>query len=124
MKLLIVDDDSFLRDMYAIKFDESGHDVHAAASAEDALQQIKASPDFGVILIDMIMPGMNGIELITKIRDGFADMPAKLIMLSNQGQESDVAAATTAGAIGYIIKAEAIPSDVVAQVEQLAQQSN
>jgi hypothetical protein len=118
-KLLLVDDDAFLRDMYAIKFGESGYDVHIAATAHQALTQITQTPDFDVILLDMIMPGMTGIELIEEINNLAADMHACCIVLSNQGQESDIAAAKAAGAAGYIIKAEAIPSDVVTQVAAL-----
>jgi len=119
MKLLIVDDDAFLRDMYAIKFDEAGYDVHAAETGEQALQKIKESPDFEIVLTDMIMPGMTGVELISEIKRTFTDMQASLIVLSNQGQDSDVAKATAAGANGYIVKAEAIPSDVVKRVQEL-----
>jgi CheY-like chemotaxis protein len=118
-KLLLVDDDAFLRDMYAIKFSESDYDVHIAETAHQALTQIKQTPDFDIILLDMIMPGMTGVELIVEITSSFPDMKACCIVLSNQGQESDIAAAKAAGAAGYIIKAEAIPSDVVAQVATL-----
>lgn len=118
-KLLLVDDDAFLRDMYAIKFGESDYDVHIAETAQQALTLIEQSPDFDVILLDMVMPGMTGVELISAIKESFAGMDAKCIVLSNQGQESDIADAKVAGAVGYIIKAAAIPSDVVKQVAQL-----
>ena len=123
-KLLLVDDDAFLRDMYALKFDESGYDVHVAETGEQALTIIEQTPDFDVILMDMIMPGMNGIELIREITSAHSKMGACLIVLSNQGQESDVADATQAGASGYIVKAEAVPSDVVAEVTALAKTRN
>lgn len=119
MKLLLVDDDAFLRDMYAIKFGESDFEVAVAETAEQALAKINETPDFEVILMDMIMPGLSGIELITEITESFPDMNACLIVLSNQGQESDVAEAKRAGAAGYIVKAEAIPSDVVKQVTKI-----
>jgi len=119
MKLLIVDDDVFLRDMYALKFSESGYTVQAAETAEQALIVIEKTPDLKVVLIDMIMPGMTGIELITEIKQRHQSCKADLIILSNQGQESDIAEATEAGASGYIIKAEAIPSDVVKQVDEI-----
>jgi len=118
-KLLLVDDDAFLRDMYAIKFGESGYDVHVAETVHQALTQISQTPDFDVILLDMVMPGMTGMELIEEINNIAVDMKACCIVLSNQGQESDIAAAKAAGAAGYIIKAEAIPSDVVTQVAAL-----
>jgi len=118
-KLLLVDDDAFLRDMYAIKFGESNFDVQVAETGHKALSLIEQAPDFDVILLDMVMPGMTGIELISEIKESFPKMKAKCIVLSNQGQESDVAQAETVGADGYIIKAEAIPSDVVKQVVKI-----
>ena len=86
MKLLLVDDDAFLRDMYATKFGESGYDVHIAETAHQALTLIKHTPDFEVILLDMIMPGMTGIELIKEIQVSFPAMKASCIVLSNQAK--------------------------------------
>jgi len=120
MKLLLIDDDAFLRDMYAIKFSEAGYDVAVAESAGVALSKIEADPHFDIILLDMIMPAMTGTELIKEIKIRFPDMLAKCIVLSNQGQQEDINEALAAGAVGYIVKAEAVPSDVVKKVEALS----
>jgi DNA-binding response OmpR family regulator len=120
MKLLLIDDDVFLRDMYALKFSESGYDVSVAESAGVALSKIEADPSFEIILLDIIMPEMKGTELIKEIKRRFPEMTAKCIVLSNQGQQEDINEAMEAGAIGYIIKAEAVPSDVVKKVEALS----
>ncbi len=120
MKLLLIDDDKFLRDMYAIKFTQSGYEVEVADSSATALTKIKNTPDFDVILLDMIMPGMTGIELIQEIKKEFPNLETKFIVLSNQGQEEDIEKAKEAGAVGYIIKAESVPSDVVKKVEEFS----
>jgi len=120
MKLLLIDDDAFLRDMYALKFSASGYTVVVAQSAGEALVKIEADPSFEVILLDMIMPAMTGTELIKEIKSRFPDMKALCIVLSNQGQQEDIDEAMAAGAVGYIVKAESVPSDVVKQVEVLA----
>ena len=122
MKILLTDDDAFLRDMYATKFSESGHKVESAETPIEALQKIEQNPDFDALLLDMIMPGMTGVELVKAIKEKFPKLTAKLIMLSNQGQQEDIEAAKAAGADGYIIKAESIPSDVVKKVEQLVKE--
>lgn len=119
MKILLIDDDAFLRDMYAIKFTEGGHTVEVADGAQVALRIIEQEQDFDVILLDMIMPGMSGVELMKNIGKKYPDLNAKCIVLSNQGQSEDIDEATAAGAVGYIIKAESIPSDVVEKVEKL-----
>lgn len=120
MKLLLIDDDKFLRDMYAIKFTQSGYEVEVADSSVTALTKIKNTPDFEIILLDMIMPGMTGIELIQEIKNEFPNLETKFIILSNQGQEEDIKKAKEAGAVGYIIKAESVPSDVVKKVEEFS----
>jgi CheY-like chemotaxis protein len=119
MKILLVDDDSFLRDMYALKFGELGHSVLTASSGAEALQLLSQQSDFDVMLSDVIMPGMLGTELLQHIKDHFPETKMKIIMLSNQGQEQDVADAAAKGAVGYIIKAQSIPSEVVKKVEAI-----
>jgi CheY-like chemotaxis protein len=118
MKILLVDDDVFLRDMYATKFGELGHEVVTADAGEHALEALEKHV-FDVILFDMIMPGMSGVELLEKIREKNMQPTPKCIVLSNQGGKEEIEAAVAAGAMGYIIKAELIPSEVVARVTQL-----
>jgi CheY-like chemotaxis protein len=120
MKLLLVDDDAFLRDMYALKFTECGHEVDAVDSGLAALARLELVKDFDIVVTDMIMPGMSGVELLEAIKNKYPDTKVKSIVLSNQGQDEDIREATEAGAIGYIIKAESIPSDVVKKVEAIA----
>lgn len=120
MKLLLVDDDAFLRDMYATKFEEAKHTVSVAKSGEETIGMIEGGESFDVIVMDMVMPAMTGVELIEKIATLGIAPDTKCIVLSNQGEQSDIDAATRAGAVGYIIKAESIPSQVVKKVEELA----
>lgn len=119
MRLLLVDDDVFLRDMYATKFIEAGHEVVEADGPIAALSRLRRDVEFDVVLLDMIMPGMSGVELIHKAKSEF-DKDLTYIVLSNQGQREDVEEAEAAGAVGYIIKAEMVPSQVVEKVEALA----
>jgi CheY-like chemotaxis protein len=118
MNILLVDDDVFLRDMYATKFTELGHTVTAAETGERALELIKEN-EYSVVVLDMIMPGMTGIELLEKIHEQCGDTMPKCIVLSNQGGKEEIEAAEKAGAAGYIIKAELIPSEVVERVNQI-----
>ena len=119
MKILLVDDDTFLRDMYATKFLECGHDVTPAVHASDALRILETVDDFDLLLVDMIMPGMTGVELLVELKNNMPHLQMKTIVLSNQGQDQDIEEATDAGAIGYIIKAQSVPSEVVKKVEEI-----
>jgi CheY-like chemotaxis protein len=115
MKILLVDDDAFLRDMYATKFSELGHEIDAADSSETALAKLQDGV-YDVVLLDVIMPGMTGIELLKKMKDDKLGGDPVCIMLTNQGEEVDRKEALKDGAVGYIVKAERIPSEVVEEV--------
>ena len=119
MKILLVDDDTFLRDMYFTKFLECGHDVTPAIHAADALRILETVQDFDLMLVDMIMPGMTGVELLVELKNSMPGLAMKRIVLSNQGHDQDIEEATDAGAIGYIIKAQSVPSEVVKKVEEI-----
>lgn len=114
MKLLLVDDDAFLRDMYATKFTEAGDDVVVAASGKEAVTLL-GQGTFDAVVTDMVMPGLTGPELIRAI----SAAGTKCVVLSNQGEDSDIAAAKAAGAVGYLVKANLIPSEVVTSVHNL-----
>ena len=118
-KILLVDDDRFLLDMYAIKFTKSGYEVKTADSTEGALRVIKGGYVPDIILADVVMPGMDGLEMISTIqRDNLAPS-AKLIMLTNQGSSDDVGRARKINIDGYIVKATTVPSEVLKEVENI-----
>lgn len=118
MKILLVDDDAFLRDMYATKFTEKEFEIDVADTAENALSKLR-NGTYEVILLDMIMPGMSGVDLLKQIKAEKIGGTPKIIMLTNQSEESDKEAAMGAGAVGYIVKAELVPSEVVDEVIKL-----
>ncbi len=113
LTIMLVDDDDFLLDMYAVKFKERGAKVNAFNTPQKALQALKegASPD--LLVTDVVMPEMGGFEFIDALKAlGLSRVPP-VIVLSNQGQDSDFNSAQERGVIGYIIKANAIPSEVI-----------
>lgn len=115
-KILIVDDDSFLLDMYALKFSKSNFSVSTALGAEQALEKLRGGLSPFVILLDIMMPLMDGFELLEKIKEDKLAPDSITIFLSNRGQSSDITRAEALGASGYIIKASCIPSEVVEKV--------
>ncbi len=115
MKILLVDDDAFLRDMYATKFTEKGHEIDVAESGEQALRKVREK-QYDTVLMDVVMPGMSGVELLKNIKAEKLGGDPVCIMLTNQSEDSEKVAALDAGAAGYIVKAERIPSEVVEEV--------
>lgn len=124
MKILLVDDDGFLRDMYSTKFIDSGYEVDVADGSSAVLSKLQEGEKYDLIILDMVMPGTSGVELLKIIREQFPKQTKCCIFLSNQGQEEDIREAKEAGAVGYIIKAESIPSEVVKKVEVIMKNCN
>ena len=119
-RVYLTDDDRFLLDLYALKFKNAGHEVHAFSGGEELLAQLRkdtVAPD--ALLVDVIMPGMSGFDTLAAIRKEKLAATSKLIILSNQGQDSDIEKAKSLGADGYIIKASAIPSEVLTETERI-----
>ncbi len=117
-RVYLVDDDKFLLDLYATKFKNAGHEVSVFGSGEELLATLRKgegakAPD--AILIDLIMPGIGGFGTLEAIRKDRLAQGSKIIILSNQGQDSDFGKAKQYAVDGYIIKASAIPSEVLAE---------
>ena len=104
-KILIIDDDSFLLDMYALKFTQSGFTVDSALGSVSALEKLHAGLSPDIILLDIVMPVMDGFELLQKMKEENLAANAMKIVLSNRGAESDIAQGQALGAVGYIVKA-------------------
>jgi len=121
-KILLVDDDRFLLDMYALKFKGSDLEIDTTGSSKDALEKLRSGTKFDIILLDIIMPGIDGIELLRIIREEKLCPDSSIIMLTNQGDE--VEKAKTLGVDGYIIKATTIPSEVVETVLNIYEVKN
>jgi CheY-like chemotaxis protein len=124
MRILLIDDDMFLRDMYATKFGECSHEVVPVENTAEALRVLEKDKKFDLILLDMIMPGMSGTEFLQSTKQILDEAKIKTIMLSNQGQDEDIKEAKDAGAVGYLIKAHMIPSEIVKEVEKIMSSEN
>lgn len=118
-KVLIVDDDKFLLNMYSIKFSKSNFEVNSATTGAEALAKIKEGYSPDIILLDIVMPGMDGFEILETLKKDKLAQNSLIIMLTNQGQLADIEKAKTFGINGYIIKATTIPSEVVEEVTRI-----
>ncbi len=114
IKIFLVDDDKFLLDMYSLKFSKSGCQVSIAVNGTDALKQLREGYTPDIILLDIIMPHIDGLELLETIRKEKLDGDACIVMLTNQADDDEKA--KQIGIDGFIVKATNIPSEVVAQV--------
>jgi CheY-like chemotaxis protein len=115
-KILIVDDDKFLIDMYSMKFKKAGLNVTNAENGAVALQKLKEGFEPDILVLDVIMPAMDGIELLENIRKEKLVPNSIIVVLSNQGESTDIERAQQFNVHGYIVKATTIPSEVVSEV--------
>lgn len=120
-KILIVDDDTLISDMYTMKFRNAGHDVTVATNAEEAISACESGGGFDVFLLDLVMPGTNGFELLEELNNRNHIASGTVIILTNQSREEDVSKAESLGAKGYIVKASSVPSEVVVSVLEILQ---
>ena len=115
--ILIVDDDLFTREMLSEILLDSGFIVHTALNGLDALEKYKEHPDIKLIVSDMNMPQMNGLELIKKLRENQSDVP--LIILTGNNEISVAIEAINSGANDYLLKDENIQDTIVMSVNKV-----
>ncbi|SRR6056297_195442 len=117
-KILLVEDDPFLIDIYNTKLINSGFKVTVAKEGESALRKIKKEkPD--LILLDIVLPGMDGWEILKKIKEKEEFKKTKVAILSNLGQKEEVNKGLERGAIRYFIKAHYTPKEVTKKIKEI-----
>ena len=116
--ILLVEDDPFLSDIYTTKLKEEGFSVDTAMDGEECLRKVeKNMPD--LLILDLVLPQMDGWEVLSSIRrqEKFKDL--KVIILSNLGKKEEVEKGLKLGATKYFIKAHYTPSEVVAEIKEI-----
>ncbi len=117
-KILLVEDDDLIRKLYKRQFDKAGFVTDAFANGKDGLQA-GLSNNYDLILLDILLPGINGIEILKQLRQNEKTKTAVIIMLTNLGQETIIKEAFLIGADGYLIKASFTPSQIVEEVREI-----
>ena len=116
--ILVIDDDAFLLDMYALKFSQRGFHVTSASGTLDALELLRGGLSPHVLVVDLVMPAMDGFEFLEVVNKEALVKGALVIILSNLGEQDDINKGLALGADGYIIKASATPTEVVEKVQE------
>jgi CheY-like chemotaxis protein len=115
-KILIAEDDFFIRDIYSKAFTVAGYDVEVAEDGAEALEKIKKQP-YSMILLDIMMPKMTGIDVLKAVRafeNSTKDTP--IFIITNLGQQGTIEEAFKMGMDGYIIKSQVTPQQIVDEV--------
>jgi DNA-binding response OmpR family regulator len=115
-KVLIVDDDTFLSGIYATKLELEGFQVVTARDGEEGLK-MAASEKPDIVLLDVLMPKLDGFETLKRLKQEDATKGIPVIMLTNLGQKEDIEQALEAGAQDYLIKAHFVPAEAVEKIK-------
>ncbi|HOK35208.1 MAG TPA: response regulator [Candidatus Pacearchaeota archaeon] len=120
-KILIVEDDKFLRELLQAKLiKEEDFSVSVAEDGEQGLKKVQEEgPD--LVLLDLILPGMDGFEVLKKIKENPAIADTKVIVLSNLGQKEDVERAMKLGATDYMVKAHFTLDEIIEKARKVLQ---
>jgi CheY-like chemotaxis protein len=117
-KILWVEDDKFLTSILVKKFQLAGHNVRHAENGDEAISMLKEEiPD--IILLDIFLSGMNGFDILQKIKMDEKTRKIPIIMLSNTSKESDIVKAKTLGANKFLVKAAVSLDEIIKEVDLL-----
>ena len=115
-KLIIVEDDPFLLSILAEKLKDAGFDIETATDGEDGLNKIR-SGNFDLVLLDMVLPKIDGFKILEEIRDGKQPKKIPVIILSNLYDKNNIDKAILLGAREYIVKAYNTPEEIVLKIK-------
>jgi CheY-like chemotaxis protein len=118
VKILLVEDDSFLASMFAAKFEMEGFTVLHAADGEQGLKMAEKNLP-SIILLDILMPKMDGFEVLHRLKLDPQLVHIPVVMLTNLGRKEDVERCLKEGAVDFLIKAHFVPGEAVKKVKKI-----
>ncbi len=117
-KILIIEDDRYISKMYQLKLSLDGFDVQVADNGRIGVDKVREfKPD--IILTDILMPEMDGFEVIKMVKSEPETKDIPILIMSNLGQEDHIQKGLELGAMGYIVKSQYTPSKVVEKIKEI-----
>ena len=117
-KILLVEDDPFLIEIYVAKFKEARFFVEVASSGSIVLEKMKeVNPN--LVLLDIVLPNMDGWEVLRAIKNNVQFKNTMVVILSNLSEKGDVEKGIKIGAVKYLIKSHYTPSEVIEEIKKI-----
>jgi DNA-binding response OmpR family regulator len=117
-KILIVEDDKFLRELISMKLQKEGYTIIEAVDGEEGEKKIKEEkPD--LVLLDLILPGIDGFEVLSRIKEDPTVSSIPVIILSNLGQKEEIEKGLKLGAIDFLVKAHFTPGEIIEKIKNI-----
>lgn len=117
-RILLIEDDPFLAEIYVAKFEEAGFSISVARDGCEGLKKAKEQKP-SLLLIDIVMPKLDGFEVLEAMKRDPEIKDVSTVIFSNLGEEEDVKRALELGARDYLVKAHYTPTEVVARVSAI-----
>lgn len=122
-QILLVEDDEVLADVYRTKFELEGYKVIVAKDGIEG-QELVVNNDPSIILLDLVMPKMNGYEFLEFLKGLRKTREIPVLVFSNLGQDFEIERAEELGAVDFMVKAKVTPREVVAKVKMVLENNN
>lgn len=117
-KILVIEDDKFLRELIVRKLSDDGFTTSEAIDGEEGIKKIREEkPD--LILLDLILPSIDGFEVLSQIKEDESLKSIPVIILSNLGQKEEVEKGLKMGAVDYLIKAHFTPGEIIEKIKNI-----
>ncbi len=117
-KILLIEDEQFIRELYERQLIKAGFLVKALPDGKSGLEALK-NETFDLLLLDIMLPEMNGLEILKEYKTQHTDSQMKVVLLTNLGQETIIKEGFELGAHAYLIKAQYTPDQVVTEVKNI-----
>lgn len=113
-KIMIIEDDMTIANIYKTKLEEGGHQVTLVADKDAVKQIISQKPD--LVLLDILMPNVNGLDILREVRSDALTSAIPIVLLTNVAEDDSLAKGLEYGAYGYLLKSETTPDQVLSRV--------
>lgn len=117
-KILLVEDETDIRELYQRQMVKAGFNVTAVPDGQSALDVLK-NDSFDLMLLDIMLPGLNGLQVLKDFKTNNPNSPMKVIIVSNLGQDNVIKEGFNLGAIAYLVKVAYTPDQIVDEVKKL-----
>jgi DNA-binding response OmpR family regulator len=118
-KVLCIEDENFISELYSRALKRSGYDVTTLLSGDDGLRAAQSN-EYDIILLDLMIPGITGFEVLKRLRKDNPELKAKIIITTNLDQEDESRTEMENMADGYLIKAEFTPHQLVQIIDDIS----
>jgi CheY-like chemotaxis protein len=120
-KIILIEDDVFLRDLYKEILQDAGYTILVAGDGEEGVRLSKSNPDAKLILLDILLPKLHGIDVLKQLKSDMVTKHLPVVVFTNLTQDAITKEALRLGAFAYLVKVRYTPQQVVEKINELIQ---